>query len=659
MPAIEVKNLTKSFILNHERHSTLKQSLLAGFRRRHELLTVLDNINFTVEPGEFFGIIGRNGCGKSTLLKILAGIYPPTSGSVKINGRLSPFLELGVGFQPELTAWENIFLYGTLLGLTTKQLNQKVEEIIAFSELGKFLDTKIKNYSSGMLVRLAFSVAIQADFDILLLDEVLAVGDASFQQKCFSKFREFKDNDRTIVFVSHSQSLVEEYCDRAILLENGQLVDNGQPAKVFMNYNQLLNQTDNQVAPKKSADIQQTNRWGNQQLCIEQIKFTNPDKIYQPNEIVLGEIFIKINDPTIKNNLSDIDLGIGLYNHKDVLVLFDDCILKNTQNDTIRTLINIQLPDLSAGYYRFSFNLSNHDKQKNIQVYDHWDKDNPIYIKNDFPPQPSTCNTFSIFAPQTKMIGLLKIRNESLILSDTLDSFSQIVDGIIVYDDASTDESVKIARRHPKVLAVLENKTWKKNQMEEETRQRQLLLEYCQKYQPQWIFYADADERFEGNIREFLLSPDSKNIDGIRIELFDAYITRDDQKPYSRGPLYNFRKKFGPEKREILMIWRNQPQVNFSGLIQREPQLTGNVITKFYCQHYGKSLSIEQWEETCDYYATNFPEPYLSKWKNRKGKAIHEISDFGQTLYAWGGELFSQAVDLASIEKKIYENSSH
>lgn len=246
MPPISVNNLTKSFPLYHQSHGTLKDAVLQGLGKQKETLTVLDDISFDVKSGEFLGIIGRNGCGKSTLLKILAGIYQPTSGTVKINGRLSPFLELGVGFQPELTAWENIFLYGSLLGMTEKQIKQRVDAIIAFSELEKFIDTKVKNFSSGMVVRLAFSTAIQADFDILLLDEVLAVGDMAFQQKCYEKFYEFKKQEKTVILVSHDLSSVKKFCQNTILIESGQIIQYGTSESVVDQY--ILSQISNSAS---------------------------------------------------------------------------------------------------------------------------------------------------------------------------------------------------------------------------------------------------------------------------------------------------------------------------------------------------------------------------------------------------------------------------
>ena len=238
------------------------------------------------------------------------------------------------------------------------------------------------------------------------------------------------------------------------------------------------------------------------------------------------------------------------------------------------------------------------------------------------------------FARKIEIIGLIRERNESLILKDTLDHLSQFVDGIILFDDASTDNSLDIARHHPFIIKIIANKRWQNNYRElEETKHRQLLLEAAQEYHPEWLFYMDADERFEGKIREFLLSCDKK-IDGIRISLFDAYMTPEDYEPYYGGELFNFRKYFGPEKREILMIWRNKPQIKFKGLDAREPVVKGKIITKFYCQHYGKALSIKHWEETCNFYSKYFRK-YSEKWTGRKGKAIHVKSDFNRRLYTW------------------------
>lgn len=233
-----------------------------------------------------------------------------------------------------------------------------------------------------------------------------------------------------------------------------------------------------------------------------------------------------------------------------------------------------------------------------------------------------------------KIIGLVMERNEELILEDTLNHLAKFTDGLIVFDDASEDSSVEIAKLHPDVIEVIENKEWNKNRLVAETQNRQRLLEIAKKYDPLWIFYADADERFVGDIKGFLMSLDALKYDGIRISLFDAYLTVDDKKPYQGGKLLDFRHYFGSEKRDVLMIWRNKPEVRFEGLGMREPIVKGNIIIKFYCQHFGKALSVDHWEETCDYYAKYVP-PLAEKWRQRKGKAIHTESDFGTPLYTW------------------------
>jgi len=235
--AIVVKNVSKRFVIPHEKISTLKGAFVSFFKKKnYEVFNALSDVSFEVKKGEFFGIIGRNGSGKSTLLKILAGIYVSNKGSVKIHGRISPFLELGIGFNPELSGRDNIYLNGTVLGLTKKQIDEKFDSIVAFSELERFIDQKLKNYSSGMSVRLAFSVAIHANRDILLMDEVLAVGDINFQQKCLEKFEEYKSQGKTIVLVSHDTDAVEKYCDRVMLVRNGEISIIGDTKSVVEEY---------------------------------------------------------------------------------------------------------------------------------------------------------------------------------------------------------------------------------------------------------------------------------------------------------------------------------------------------------------------------------------------------------------------------------------
>ena len=254
--AISVKNLHKSFKLPTERAWGLKQAIfnrLKGIKGYKEQ-KVLNDISFDIHRGEFVGIVGRNGSGKSTLLKTLAKIYFPEKGSVEINGQLVPFIELGVGFNPDLTGRENVMLYGAimgiprenvylngaLLGFSNKEMDAMYDEIWRFAELEQFQDQKLKNYSSGMQVRLAFSIAIRAKGDILLLDEVLAVGDAAFQQKCNEYFKSLHDKKQTVILVTHSMDSVREFCTRAILLEQGKIVMDGDPNKVADAYNKML-----------------------------------------------------------------------------------------------------------------------------------------------------------------------------------------------------------------------------------------------------------------------------------------------------------------------------------------------------------------------------------------------------------------------------------
>src|SRR3989344_4058417 len=266
--AVRVENVGKVFKLPHEKHNSLKSSFI-NFRPRQrtfELQQALKDVSFEIKEGEFFGIAGRNGSGKSTLLKLLAGIYTPTSGLVKVNGSLTPFIELGVGFNPELTGRENIFLNGALLGFSRKEMQAMYSDIVEFAELKRFMDQKLKNYSSGMEVRLAFSIAINVNSDILLLDEVLAVGDAAFQKKCFDYFRKLKKDKKTVVFISHDMNAVREYCDRAILIEKGGILKSGPADKVAQEYTKLF------LTSAKVTEGDDKNRWGSGKAKIKAVK---------------------------------------------------------------------------------------------------------------------------------------------------------------------------------------------------------------------------------------------------------------------------------------------------------------------------------------------------------------------------------------------------
>jgi ABC-2 type transport system ATP-binding protein len=250
--AIKVHNLHKTFVLPEHKHTSLKQLLVnAGKRNKSQRQKVLDGIDFEIKKGEFFGIVGKNGSGKSTLLKILAGVYVPDSGAVALNGNLTPFIELGVGFNPELSGRDNVYLSASLLGYSRKVVDTMYDEIVEFAELREHMDKKLKNYSSGMQVRLAFSIAVKAKNDILIFDEVLAVGDEAFQQKCLRIFEEYRRTGQTVVLVTHDMSTVRNLCTRAMLINNGKITHIGSVDSVAEQYSDLNTQRGSQEAAFK------------------------------------------------------------------------------------------------------------------------------------------------------------------------------------------------------------------------------------------------------------------------------------------------------------------------------------------------------------------------------------------------------------------------
>lgn len=246
---VEISKLTKSFKIPLEASSGVKQQLINILKGRkgYRVFTPLKDISFTINEGDFFGIVGRNGSGKSTLLKTIAGIYTPNSGNVKVHGSLVPFIELGVGFNPELTGRENIFLNGALLGFSHEEMESMYSAIIEFAELEDFMEERLKNYSSGMQVRLAFSIAIRAHADILLLDEVLAVGDEAFQKKCYSYFDKLKREKRTVILVTHDMAAVERFCTKAVFIEDGHVKMIGKPYRIAAAYSRSNSQNYDQT----------------------------------------------------------------------------------------------------------------------------------------------------------------------------------------------------------------------------------------------------------------------------------------------------------------------------------------------------------------------------------------------------------------------------
>jgi ABC-type polysaccharide/polyol phosphate transport system ATPase subunit len=288
--AIKVEHVSKIFKIPHEQRNTIRERI-TGFRKKttYELFKALEDVSFEIRKGEFFGIIGRNGSGKSTLLKILAGIYTPDSGSIQVNGEISPFLELGVGFNPELSGKDNIYLNGTILGLTKKEIDKKYHQIVEFSELERFINLKVKNYSSGMQVRLAFSVSIYANKEILLMDEVLAVGDINFQSKCISEFIKFKEAGKTVVLITHDTGTVQRYCDRVMFLRNGNIAQIGDSSEVTSAYiyqnmsdeekrlKEIKEEEENKSKKKESAEDLIRNMTNEEQQILKETKTRNSE----------------------------------------------------------------------------------------------------------------------------------------------------------------------------------------------------------------------------------------------------------------------------------------------------------------------------------------------------------------------------------------------
>ncbi len=369
--AIKVDHVSKTFKLPHEKQSSIKGALISKFKggkRSYERQEVLKDISFEIKKGEFFGIVGRNGSGKSTLLKMLAGIYMPTSGSIHVNGKLTPFIELGVGFNMELTGRENVFLNGALLGFNRAEMAAMYDDIVLFAELERFMDQKLKNYSSGMQVRLAFSIAIRAKSDILLIDEVLAVGDAAFQKKCFEYFMKLKDQSTTVVLVTHDMSAVERFCDRVAVINDSELLLVATPSKAATKY-EKLNTESLAMAPQEAK--QSDNRWGTGLVKLKEINFLSKGKPLKNKTVVMGEdltIRLRLASDSIKP--ISIVAGLSIEDSFGVNIAGPNSI-GHEFNSRDRVNFNIQNLPLLPGEYKLTVAIF--DKNA-INEYDHWDK---------------------------------------------------------------------------------------------------------------------------------------------------------------------------------------------------------------------------------------------------------------------------------------------
>ncbi len=336
--AIEVNHVTKSFKVYLDKGNTLKEKVLFKKRRRYEERKVLKDISFQVKKGEAVGLIGHNGCGKSTTLKLLTRIMYPDAGEIRMSGRVSSLIELGAGFHEDMSGRENIYINASIFGLSRKEIDERMEAIINFSELQDFIDNPVRTYSSGMYMRLAFSVAINVDADILLVDEILAVGDVNFQAKCFNRLREIKGQGTTIVIVSHSMDQIEQICDRSIWIHEGDIRRQGRPRDVHPEYLDFMGEKrqervekEKEEAPQEKTEpiVTEEKRWGNGDARITKVMIL--DREGKERSVIKTDEQVTISiEYEIKNTVEDAVIGIGFFRSDGV-----QCYGTNTRIDKL------------------------------------------------------------------------------------------------------------------------------------------------------------------------------------------------------------------------------------------------------------------------------------------------------------------------------------
>lgn len=404
--SIEVNNIKKSFKIYYDKGHTLKETSLFKKRRNYEMREVLKGISFKVKKGEAVALIGHNGCGKSTTLKMLTRIMYPDEGTITMRGRVSSLIELGAGFHPDMTGRENIFNNAAIFGLTHKEIEERVEQIIEFSELEEFIDNPVRTYSSGMYMRLAFAVAINVDADILLIDEILAVGDAAFQSKCFKKLREIKANGTTIVIVSHDGDSMKKFCDRCIWIDEGLIADEGKSLDVIDNYLFHVNQKEiekeklrnkNKISSnstkKEENDSEKSEddsagpadkytdskmHFGNKKVVIDKVEIINSEgevtKILNSNEKYSLKYYYSVNE-----KIDEIIVGMGIFTLDGVWIFGTNSLLTNhtikcNENGGV-IVFECEPTNLLSGTYRLQVSVidMNSDPLDYHQDYTHFD----------------------------------------------------------------------------------------------------------------------------------------------------------------------------------------------------------------------------------------------------------------------------------------------
>ena len=381
---IRVEHVSKQFKVYFDRGMTLKELALFSSRRRYERRTVLNDISFSVRRGEAIGIIGQNGCGKSTTLKLLSRILYPDSGSVVMKGRVSALIELGAGFHPDLSGRENIYSNAAIFGLTRKEIDARIQDIISFSELGDYIENPVRTYSSGMYMRLAFSVAINVDADILLVDEILAVGDAAFQAKCFRKMQEIKAEGTTIVIVSHSLNQIEQICDRSIWIDQGRIRMEGLPMDVHPFYLDYMGSKTSALDAASGSNAQSEdlhsgssaapngNRWGSREIEIAGVKMLNADgeesKTIRTDEPICICCDYICRTPEIRTSV----IGLGVYRADGLYCYGSNTLIDRIQNVVLkdRGTVTVNIPKMSflPGTYLLDIAFQKEDGFS----YDYW-----------------------------------------------------------------------------------------------------------------------------------------------------------------------------------------------------------------------------------------------------------------------------------------------